>query len=198
MRILRQPRYAALSALMAVVALACIGAGTWQIVRFEQKVHANDALTAAAHKPAVPVAQVLPLVGAPAPAADAVRFRTVIATGRYDPAHQGLVRLRSVNGVQGYYVLTPLRTTRATLLVVRGFVAQRGDGSPRPGSPLRRPARSPSGAGYSRPRPAPTWSAAYRPASCARSTPRTRPPGSARPCTTGRWSCCPGRPGRPA
>ena len=72
----------------------------------------------------------LPLVGRPAPSPDAVRYRTVTATGRYDAAHQGLVRLRSVDGDQGYFVLTPLVTPRATLLVVRGFVAERGNGSP--------------------------------------------------------------------
>jgi cytochrome oxidase assembly protein ShyY1 len=130
LRVLRQPRYAALSALMLVVALGCIGAGTWQIVRFEDKVHANDALTANAHADAAPIERVLPLVGQPAPSADAVRYRTVTATGRYDPRHQGLVRLRTVGNKVGYYVLTPLTTGRATLLVVRGFVGERADGSP--------------------------------------------------------------------
>jgi cytochrome oxidase assembly protein ShyY1 len=127
---LRQPRYAALSALMIVVALACIGAGSWQIARFDEKVHANDALTANAHAAPVPVARVLPLVGRAGPSADAVRFRTVTVTGRYDGSGQGLVRLRTVDSHQGYYVLTPLRTADATLLVVRGFVPERADGSP--------------------------------------------------------------------
>ncbi|MDT4974840.1 MAG: hypothetical protein QOG98_598 [Pseudonocardiales bacterium] len=41
---LRQPRYAALSALMLLVAAVCVLAGTWQIVRLEGKVGANDQL----------------------------------------------------------------------------------------------------------------------------------------------------------
>jgi cytochrome oxidase assembly protein ShyY1 len=130
LRTLRQPRYVTLSALMLVVALGCIGAGTWQIVRFEQKVHANDEITANAHAAPVAVGTVLPLVGQPGPSEDAVRYRTVTASGRYEPQGQGLVRLRSVGGHMGYYVLTPLRTATATLLVVRGFVPQRSDGSP--------------------------------------------------------------------
>lgn len=130
LRALREPRYAALSALMAVVALACIGAGTWQIIRFEQKVHANDVLTANAHAAPAPVGDVLPLTTQPAPSTDAVRYRPVTASGHYDPAHQGLVRLRSVNGTNGFYVLTPLVTKHAVLLVARGFVAQQADGSP--------------------------------------------------------------------
>lgn len=127
---LRQPRYAALSALMIVVALGCIGAGSWQIARFDEKVRANNALTANAHAAAAPAGTVLPLVGHGSPGADAVRYRTVSATGRYDPSAQGLVRLRTVNDQQGYFVLTPLRTADATLLVVRGFVPETGDGSP--------------------------------------------------------------------
>jgi cytochrome oxidase assembly protein ShyY1 len=128
----RQPRYVALSVTMIVVALGCIAAGTWQIARFEQKVHENDALRANAHAPAAVVDRVLPLVGATAPSADAVRFRAVTATGRFEAAAQRFVRLRSVGGREGFYVLTPLRTSAAVLLVVRGFVAQQSDGGPPP------------------------------------------------------------------
>jgi cytochrome oxidase assembly protein ShyY1 len=127
-RTLRQPRYAALTALMIVVALACVGAGTWQIVRFEQKVHANDELSANARAAARPLDTILPLVPAAAPSDDAIRYRTVEATGTYDARHQGLVRLRSVNDTEGFYVLTPLRSPNGTVLVVRGFVAARANG----------------------------------------------------------------------
>jgi cytochrome oxidase assembly protein ShyY1 len=138
---LRQPRYVALSVTMVVVALGCIAAGTWQIARFEQKVHENDALRANAHAPAAAVGRVLPLVGTAAPSADAVRFRAVSATGRFDASAQRFVRLRSVGGREGFYVLTPLRTPAAVLLVVRGFVAQQPDGDP-PASVTAPPAGS--------------------------------------------------------
>jgi cytochrome oxidase assembly protein ShyY1 len=119
-----QPRYRALSALMLLVALACVGAGTWQIVRFDDKVVANDDLRANAHASAVPVSQLLPLVGARTQVSEKrVRYRTVTAIGRFEVAQQRLVRNRSVNDVNGWLVLTPLRTSRADLLVVRGFVA---------------------------------------------------------------------------
>ena len=42
--ILRQPRYLGLCALMALLALVCSAAGTWQIFRFEQKHRANHQL----------------------------------------------------------------------------------------------------------------------------------------------------------
>jgi cytochrome oxidase assembly protein ShyY1 len=121
LRALRDPRYAPLAALMVLVAVVCIGAGTWQIARFEGKVHDNDALRANAHDPAVPVSRVLPLVGAPAPSADSIRYRTVTATGRYDPADTSYVRLRSVSGKDGSLVLTPFVTRSGVLLVVRGL-----------------------------------------------------------------------------
>jgi cytochrome oxidase assembly protein ShyY1 len=132
---LRQPRYAALSALMALVALICIAAGTWQIVRFEGKVSANDALRANANAPSVPVQNVLPLTGGHAPAKNDIELHTVSATGSYDLAHQVLVRGRSVDGRDGYLVLTPLETGGATLLVVLGLVQERADGSPLPAAP---------------------------------------------------------------
>ena len=135
---LRQPRYARFFAVMLVVAIVCIGAGTWQILRFDEKVHDNDALTRNARIAAAPVASVLPLVGSPAPSRDAVRYRTVTATGTYRADEQVLVRLRSIaggdddsndsGGKQGFYVLTPFATEKAMLLVVRGFVAAQPDG----------------------------------------------------------------------
>lgn len=121
---IRQPRYAALTALMAVVAAICIGAGIWQLTRLEQKITANDALRHNAHASTAQVQTVLP-TGAPVKR-DTVEFRTVTATGTYEPEHQVLVRHRNVNSTNGYLVLTPLRTSHATLLVVRGFVADTG------------------------------------------------------------------------
>ena len=47
-------------------------------------------------------------------------------TGTYEESGQGLVRQRSVNDDVGYLVLTPLRTSTATVLVVRGFISSGG------------------------------------------------------------------------
>jgi cytochrome oxidase assembly protein ShyY1 len=137
LRTLRQPRYATLGVLMLIVAIGCIGAGTWQIARFQQKLHENDALRANAHVRSVDVARLLPLVGAaPAPSDDDVEFRAVTVTGRYDGAAETLVRSRTVGDSTGFLVLTPLRTDGGTLLVVRGFIAQPASGGvPSPPAP---------------------------------------------------------------
>lgn len=120
---LRQPRYAALTALMLVVAGLCIGLGTWQIARFDYKHDANDALRANDHAATVAVTNLLPLVGgAQNVSTDAVEYRSVSATGTYDTSGQVLVRQRIVDGDTGYYVLTPLHTPEGVLLVIRGFI----------------------------------------------------------------------------
>ncbi len=132
LRALREPRYASLSALMVLVALVCIGAGTWQIARFDQKVRDNDALRANAHAAVVPLGSVLPLVGAPGPPADSVRYRTVTATGHFDDAHTVRVGLRTVDGADGDLVLTPFVTSGGDVLVVRGLDADRSGSTPAP------------------------------------------------------------------
>lgn len=125
---LRQPRYQALAALAVVLALLCSAAGTWQIARFNSSVRDNTALRANAHDPAVPLTTaLLPLVGhGAAPGRDAIRYRTVTATGRYLPNTEQYLRYQSVDGENGYYVITPLRTADGLLLVARGFVANHG------------------------------------------------------------------------
>jgi cytochrome oxidase assembly protein ShyY1 len=124
LRSLLQPRYAALSLLMVIVAAVCISAGTWQIARYEQKAHANDALRHNAHSTTEPVADVLPVFGRGTATRDDVEFRRVTATGTFDSSGQAFVRQRQVGDDTGYLVLTPLRTRAGViLLVVRGFVS---------------------------------------------------------------------------
>ena len=124
---LRQPRYAALTILMVVIAGVCVLLGTWQIARLGQKVDTNDELRHNAHAAPAPVAAVLPLVqpgkAAKAPKAHQIQFRRITATGSYDGTHTVLARTKVVDGVTGYYVVTPFRTADGTLLVARGFVA---------------------------------------------------------------------------
>jgi cytochrome oxidase assembly protein ShyY1 len=128
LRTLREPRFAALTALMILVALVCVGAGAWQVYRLDYKIRANSELRHNAHDQPAPVASILPLVGARAPGTHAIEYRPAAATGQYDAAHQVLVRKQNLDGRNGYWVLTPFDTTGGTLLVVRGFVAQPDSG----------------------------------------------------------------------
>ena len=138
-RELRQPRYAGLAAGALILAVGCVGAGTWQIFRYQHTAHANHQLRANAHAAAVPLTTTLvPLTGhGAAPARDAIRFRTVTVTGSYLPVAPQYLRGDSINGVDGYDVIAPLRTDAGVLLVIRGFAAGNSGASPAVAPPPR-------------------------------------------------------------
>ncbi|MER5641680.1 SURF1 family protein [Kitasatospora sp. NPDC002227] len=120
---------------VALLAIAvCLGLGSWQLSRFEDR--ASNHRTAATADPgaAAPLDSVLtparPTVGT-----DTVG-RAVTVTGSYDPAHQLLVPDRRLDGRQGYYVLTPLRTTDGrAVAVVRGWAPGAADLAHAPAAP---------------------------------------------------------------
>jgi cytochrome oxidase assembly protein ShyY1 len=120
---LRQRRYAALVVTMLIIALICIGAGTFEIHRYHEKVHDNAVLRANARAPAVPLSRApVALVGRRQADASTIRYRTISASGRFLPRAEQYVTGNVQAGRQGFYVLTPLRTATGVLLVVRGFV----------------------------------------------------------------------------
>jgi cytochrome oxidase assembly protein ShyY1 len=112
---------------MLLVATICIGLGTWQISRLADKHRANNELRHNDHTSVAHVGDVLPIYGAQSPPrADDIQFRRVTMTGTFEESGQGLVRQRTVDDDVGYLVLTPLRTSTATVLVVRGFISSGG------------------------------------------------------------------------
>jgi cytochrome oxidase assembly protein ShyY1 len=115
---------------MVIVALVCVGAGTWQIARFDGKVHANDDLRANVRARPVAAASLLATTAEHNAPTGAVQYRTVTAAGRYDAAHQALLRREQQGGLNGYDVITPLRTGGAVLLVDRGFLPADSSGDP--------------------------------------------------------------------
>lgn len=134
-RFLLTPRWLG-NTLFAVAAIVvCLWLGSWQLGRFEDRVVSHRAATPGASAPgaASPLATVLT---AAAPQVSTTTLgREVTASGSYDAAHQLLVPNRTVDGKQGYYVLTPLRTAGGqAVAVVRGWV----EGAP--GTPPAPPA----------------------------------------------------------
>lgn len=121
---LRQRRYARLLALLSVVALGCVGAGSFEVHRYLEKRHDNAVLTARAQAAPVPLTPRLVPLATSRRASDssAVRLRRVTVAGQYVVTEQQYVANQSQGGRQGFYVLTPLRTASGVLLVARGFV----------------------------------------------------------------------------
>ncbi|WP_063836081.1 SURF1 family protein [Actinacidiphila yeochonensis] len=124
-RFLLTPRWLAVSLLALLAVPVCVFMGSWQLSRFESRVSdhrtAQHEAAKTAEAPPVPLARALP--SADAQLKDADSGRVVSVTGHYDGAHQLLVPHRTLDGRDGYYVLTPLRVdSGAALPVVRGWL----------------------------------------------------------------------------
>ena len=102
------------------MAATCIRLGFWQLDRLHGREDANAAIAAAEALPPRPLAALLSETADPA----SLRFRSIAASGTYDPAHEVLLYGRSsVEGETGNQVLTPLRLADGTAIVVdRGWV----------------------------------------------------------------------------
>jgi cytochrome oxidase assembly protein ShyY1 len=130
--------YAALTVLLATVMVLL---GFWQLDRYHQRSAVNARINASATVEPAPIERVLTdppangtghRVGA-APPANAAWTRVTV-TGRYDKAHEILVRNRTVEGAVGFEVVTPLvRDDGTAVLVDRGWVP------PAPGGAIAMP-----------------------------------------------------------
>jgi cytochrome oxidase assembly protein ShyY1 len=133
LRFLLRPRWIALTLLALLAVPLCLAAGQWQWHRYEQRHAANQ--TQQRNLAAPPVEARL-LTGPDRDVAAADRWRTVTATGRYDPANELLVRNRSQDGAPGFYVVTPLITADGSaILVNRGWVGLAATAAARPDVP---------------------------------------------------------------
>jgi cytochrome oxidase assembly protein ShyY1 len=96
--------------------------GIWQMHRHEQEDANNALIRQSLAAPATPVEK---LTAPGAHVASQNNFRTVTATGRYDTAHQVVVRHRtsSDDSTIGYYLITPLvMAGDKAVLVNRGWI----------------------------------------------------------------------------
>jgi len=109
-----------LTAITLVIVLTCIRLGFWQLDRLRGRKQANAGIAAAQAAPPRP----LPVLLAGTSDPTSLRFRSTLATGTYDPAHEVLLYGRSsLEGEPGDQVLTPLRLADGTGLVVdRGWI----------------------------------------------------------------------------
>lgn len=118
--VLLTPRWLLYGLLAIAMAVGMVFLGIWQMHRFELRSSINNRIDSAAVANPVPVTDVLRVGRQPG---DDVQFTKVTMTGRYDPAHQMLVRARTVNDNVGYEVLVPLRLSNgAAVLVDRGWL----------------------------------------------------------------------------
>jgi cytochrome oxidase assembly protein ShyY1 len=110
-------RWALLIIFVAVLGVAFVSLGNWQLDRLAQRKERNATTIANEQKPVQPYEQVFTH-----PITDADQWQRVEARGTFDADHQFVVRYRSNGGVDGYEVVTPLRTAGGAVLVDRGFI----------------------------------------------------------------------------
>lgn len=115
-----QPRWLVLLAILIAVLIAFTQLGLWQISR-ANSADERDALRTQEQQSAVPLASVT----APhAPFPPNGSNLPVEVSGAYEPSLQFVVPNRVLNGQQGWWVVTGLRTDDGSLLpVLRGWVA---------------------------------------------------------------------------
>ncbi|MFE6867944.1 SURF1 family protein [Kitasatospora sp. NPDC057692] len=123
-RFLLTPRWLSGTALAVAAVAVCVWLGSWQLGRFEDRVSSHQEISRAVADGGAP-RPLGELLGAESPqvTTDTVG-RAVTLTGTFEQEHQLLVPNRVLDGRQGYYVLTPLRTADGrTAAVVRGWAA---------------------------------------------------------------------------
>ncbi len=117
---LRGRRWIGFALLAVFFMLLFVRLGFWQLNRLSERRASNATITA--NTAATPAAFTDLVLSAPHPG-DALEWRTVTVTGRWDGAHQVYWRNRTFDGANGYEVITPLLPASGpALLVNRGWV----------------------------------------------------------------------------
>ncbi|MEU1528337.1 SURF1 family protein [Streptomyces fagopyri] len=130
-RFLLTPRWWGINVFVLLAIPFCIFMGSWQLSRFEARVQdqrdAGEQAAAAKTDPARPLRELLPVD-------KNTSGKQAVATGRY--GRQLLVPDRELDGRNGYYVLTLLRTDGGQALpVVRGWLPGTADSAKAPAAP---------------------------------------------------------------
>ncbi|WP_037908894.1 SURF1 family cytochrome oxidase biogenesis protein [Actinacidiphila yeochonensis] len=122
LRVLLTRRWIILTVVFVALVLVMYRLGLWQFHRYQQTKRQDHRISRAVHTAPVAIGT-LTAPGAKVPESE--RYRPVTVTGRYDTAHQFVVRRRTdSDGNLGYFLVTPLVTAdHQAVLVNRGWVA---------------------------------------------------------------------------
>jgi len=140
-------RWVVTAALVALLAFGMIRLSGWQWHKHIARDAQINRIDLNRRDGVVPVTEV---VRGTATVGEDKQWRSVSGTGTYDPAHQVIVRLRSVSGTSGFEVLTPLRGADGTNVLVDRGLLPLGDSSARPADVPSAPAGTVTVTGYLR------------------------------------------------
>lgn len=118
------PKWIIRHVLVVALVVTMVTLGFWQLRRLDEKRDHKALVEARQEQPVAGVDAVVPSGAAVDDAAvDGVLYRRVRATGTYEADDTVVVENRTVNGVSGAWVLTPLRLDDGRAVVVnRGFI----------------------------------------------------------------------------
>lgn len=121
-----RPKWILSHLFVVALAAAMISLGFWQLRRLDQKKDANRVVRARMSEPVADVGALL-AVGDPYSAATDLVDRPVRTVGTWLGSEQVLVRGRSLDSIPGSWVLTPLRRSDGSLVIVnRGWIPNSG------------------------------------------------------------------------
>ena len=121
LKFLLRPGWLALTLVVFIFATLCYTLlAPWQFSRDNEREARNSALQASFDAPPRPLSEKLPPGTAPS---QETEWRRVTVTGSYLSDHEMIARLRTVQGEPAFEVITPLRTTNGTVVLVdRGYL----------------------------------------------------------------------------
>lgn len=120
-RFLRRPRWILFTLLTVTLMVVMVNLGIWQLNRLQERRSSNREITSRTTLATIDVAELFP-AGAPVETGP-LQWRPVEATGTYDIAHEVAINDRSLDGVAGLHVVTPLVLADGrALLVNRGWI----------------------------------------------------------------------------
>lgn len=129
-RFLLRPRWLLSHLLVVLLVVAMVNLGFWQLRRLDERRERNALVRDRQSEAVVPVEELL-ASGADEETLNRARYRMVSAAGSYDDPETVVVRNRTMDGVPGAWLVTPLVLENGDEVgIVRGFVRLGPDGEP--------------------------------------------------------------------
>jgi cytochrome oxidase assembly protein ShyY1 len=113
--------------IVVVTVVAFVNLGMWQLRRLDERRALNATIDSRMAEDPVDLGLLLATVGTDP---EALEYRRVTATGTYNPEDEILLQARTLNGVSGHNVVTPLAMLDNALAVNRGWVPIDSRGPP--------------------------------------------------------------------
>lgn len=119
-----RPKWVIGHLIVIAITISFINLGFWQLSRLDEKKTLNSLVAQRMEEPTKPLASLIkPTNDIDDPQINQIVHRRVRVTGSFDQKAEVLVRSRSLNGLAGYHVLTPLLEKKGTaVLINRGWV----------------------------------------------------------------------------